>query len=359
MSRMILLTMGVICAGASPGRAGARGFVDPLEAPAEPYPRAAQARLTAIVAAGERLVAVGPSGRVLLSDDGGKEWRQAGVPTRSDLVAVRFVSVKRGWAVGHDGLVLATVDGGESWTKQLDGNEAAQLMKAHYAKCAAQGDAKAAALLPEIERLVQEGADKPFFDVLFLDEHDGFAVGAFNLVFRSVDGGKSWQPLYDRTENPDRLHIYSLSAYGGHVYAVGERGLIMRWDNTVERFQALHSPYNGSFFGSLATGTGLVVFGMRGSTFRTSDGGRTWNHLAAGLKGGVTAGAVLGGGAWVLVSQAGEVALTGDDGKTFVAVRATRPMPYFGVASARDKALALVGATGVAVETNLPGGTGR
>ena len=34
----------------------------------------------------------------------------------------------------------------------------------------------------------------PFLDVLFSDASEGFVIGAFGLVLRTRDGGKSWEP---------------------------------------------------------------------------------------------------------------------------------------------------------------------
>ena len=80
-----------------------------------------------VVKTGNRLVAVGERGVVVLSDDGGRTWRQASVSTSVTLTSVQFASLKAGWAVGHSGVVVHTEDGGETWTRQLDGRTAAKL----------------------------------------------------------------------------------------------------------------------------------------------------------------------------------------------------------------------------------------
>src|SRR5471030_2586830 len=62
--------------------------------------------------AGTRLVTVGERGHILYSDDQGKDWTQAKVPSRQLLTALYFVDDKHGWAVGHDAQILASSDGG-------------------------------------------------------------------------------------------------------------------------------------------------------------------------------------------------------------------------------------------------------
>src|SRR6185369_10757001 len=91
--------------------------LDPNDAanqPSEIAPLASSSLLLDLALAGNRMVAVGERGHVLLSDDQGATWRQAkSVPTRVMLTAVFFVDADYGWAVGHDETILNTVDGGE------------------------------------------------------------------------------------------------------------------------------------------------------------------------------------------------------------------------------------------------------
>jgi len=77
-------------------------------------PGAKDAMMLSATRAGDRLVAVGDHGVVLLSDDDGKNFRQAhAVPTRATLTGVTFIDAREGWACGHWGVVLHTTDGGD------------------------------------------------------------------------------------------------------------------------------------------------------------------------------------------------------------------------------------------------------
>src|SRR5579871_3059098 len=96
--------------------APASTWPDPIAAPAEPMPLTAQSLLTDVVHAGERYVAVGARGAVLVSDDG-KAWRQANVPTRMTFTAVAAVDAQV-WAVGHEGVIVHSADAGEHWELQ-------------------------------------------------------------------------------------------------------------------------------------------------------------------------------------------------------------------------------------------------
>ena len=79
-----------LAASASPLSA-APGFADVLDTPARTTPLASKSLFQAVTRAGDRLVAVGQRGHVVVSTDGGKSWKQSAVPVSSDLTAVYFV----------------------------------------------------------------------------------------------------------------------------------------------------------------------------------------------------------------------------------------------------------------------------
>lgn len=341
----------LLAALASNGAAAAE-YKGPLEVPAKVDTQFAQShRMTGIANAGKNLVAVGPRGHILVSENGGKNWTQAPVPVSSDLVAVRFVNANDGWAVGHDGIVLHSADGGKSWTKQLDGKQAAAIVDQQYKRSVAAGDEEAKKLQDAVARFVEEGADKPFLDVLFLNEKEGFVVGAFNTAFRTRDGGQNWEPLLWRIDNPNSYHLYSLVTHAGELYAAGEHGLLLRWDSRQERFVALASPYQGSFFGLLDTGKELIAYGLRGNVYATRDGAKTWRKLETPAPDSVVGASKLADGRYAFVTRGGHILLDKKDGSGFEAVPARHPMAYAAVAAADTQSIVTVGSGGVRVET--------
>jgi photosystem II stability/assembly factor-like uncharacterized protein len=247
-------------------------------------------------------------------------------------------------------VVLHSADGGLTWVKQLDGRQANALMVAYYEKLAQSGDAQATRVLPEVKRLVEPGPDQPFLDVWFDNEQTGYVVGSFNLIFRTTDGGKSWEPLYHRTENPEGLHLYGIRGIGGELYIAGERGLLLHLDRSTGRFSALTSPYKGTYFGIVGKPGTLVAYGLRGNAFRSHDAGKTWEKSETGITTGITSGTLLPDGRFVLVSQGGQILVSADDARTFAKVPVTKPVPLFGVATANAKAIATVGARGVRID---------
>ena len=333
-----------------PTAAPAADFRDVLETPAAASAFAATGLFNGLALAGKRVVAVGQRGHVVYSDDAGRTWVQAKVPVSSDLVAVTFPTPSQGWAVGHDGAVLHSADAGATWVRQLDGRSAGQAMVAYYTAEAAKGGLgtpeEAAKLVDEAKRFAEQGAETPFLDVWFEDERTGFVVGAFNLILRTSDGGKTWEPWLHRSENPKTLHLYAIRPAGGDLYIAGEQGLLLKLDPQSGRFRALEVPYKGTLFGITGGAKSVVAFGLRGNAFRSTDGGKSWQKIETGLQVGLTGGAT-DAARIVLVSQAGHVLVSTDDGVSFKPLKIEQPLPAAAVVSAGTDAVVIAGPRGV------------
>ncbi|VVO74337.1 Ycf48-like protein [Pseudomonas fluorescens] len=331
------------------GVAHATGYVDVLDLPAKPSPLAVSSPLIGIARAGERLVTVGQRGHILYSDDAGKHWLQASVPLSSDLTAVFFPSARQGWAVGNDGVVLHSSDAGATWRKQLDGRQIGDLLVKHYTALASAEPANEQwpLLVAEGQRLVEQGADKPLLDVWFANDKLGYVVGVFNLILRTEDGGQSWTPFQDRTDNPQGFHLNAIASTGDALYIAGEQGLLLKWDDAGQRFAALQTPYQGSYFGVVGKPGEVLVYGLGGNVFRSTDGGLNWNPLASGLQVSITAGIINTQGQYELFTQAGHALLSQAGGTRLQLLAQQDPTPVAGVSQAADGSLVVVGSRGV------------
>jgi photosystem II stability/assembly factor-like uncharacterized protein len=274
---------------------------DSANKPAEIEPLASTSLLLDLAVAGDRLVAVGERGHVLLSDDHGATWRQAkSVPTRVMLTAVFFVDAEYGWAVGHDETILNTADGGENWTRS------------HFA--------------PE--------AQQPLLDLWFANRVSGIAVGAFGAYFTTNDGGRHWAsakfappappPKHDgeaapgEGELPPDYHLNRIVGVGNRLYVAAEGGQLYRSDNRGASWRVLPSPYEGSFFGLVPIrGDGLLAFGLRGHLFRSADAGETWTQLSSGTTAMLTDGVAINDLRVVIGGLTGVLLVSGDAGETF------------------------------------------
>lgn len=317
-------------------------FHDVLDLPSVKSRQASKSLLIGVALAGTRIVGVGQHGHIVYSDDQGKNWTQASVPVSCDLVSVQFPTPQKGWVVGHDGVVLHSSDSGASWIKQFDGRVAAQLMASTYSDGAFAG---------EVQKISEQGADKPFLDVSFENESTGFIVGAFSLIFRTTDGGKSWTSWYDRIDNPRRYHLYAIRNIGQEIYITAEQGMVFKLDQQSDRFKSIKTPYTGTYFGITGKSGALLAFGMRGNAYRSRDNGSNWQKVETGVPVGLMGATVTADGKLVLVSQAGHVLVSNDDGASFMPVKIDHPTPTAGVVAVDKGAVAMVGPLGVTLQS--------
>ncbi|WP_447792466.1 MULTISPECIES: WD40/YVTN/BNR-like repeat-containing protein [Pseudomonas] len=306
---------------------------------------AAQSVMLSVARAGQRLVAVGERGFIIVSDDNGGTWKQVSSPVSMTLVKVRFIDERQGWAVGHAGVVLHSQDGGLSWSKQLDGVKAAGI---ELQEASRGTDEQAQEQRAQAQQLVDEGPDKPLLDVLFLDARNGWVVGAYGLAFVTHDGGLSWQSIRSRIDNPNGLHLYSIERMGADLFVAGEQGTLLRSGDEGQTFETLTSPYEGTTFGLQATGSGsILAFGLRGKAFESRDRGATWQPLDTLQPVTLTSGLRLDDGSVLLADESGRV-LRFADGDTQAAVLQIPKTSYFtGMAQAANGDLIISSARGM------------
>ncbi len=339
---------------------GSLAVIDLLDRPAVKTHAAAHSVLIDVTKVGNRIVAVGERGIIVYSDDGGRNWKQATVPTSVSLTAVKFVSPKIGWVTGHSGVVLHTEDGGETWTRQLDGKALAKLAVDHaQAVVNDAGTKKDAAekLLAEAQRLETDGPDKPFLDLYFENENVGFVVGAYGLTFKTEDGGKTWKPWMDHVDNPRGMHIYAIGANGNSIYLAGEQGLFLKSTDRGNNFTRVETPYKGTYFNMAIVATGeILIGGMKGNAFRSTDQGKTFKQVQVPIPVSFSAVTLMGDGSLVFANQAGMLLASNDKGETIHPLPATGLPPISGIADAGNGMLMTVGFAGaIPVPLNAAG----
>jgi photosystem II stability/assembly factor-like uncharacterized protein len=320
----------------------------PLGQPAGMTARAARGVLTRVVRAGDRLVAMGERGLVVLSDDGGRQWRQARVPVSVTLTSASFADARQGWMAGHGGVVLHTSDGGESWAIQTDG-----VTLAKAALAGAQGLASTVAgrerAIQQAQRLVDEGADKPLLSICFADAQRGMVVGAFGLAATTADGGKTWMPCADRLPNPQSMHLYAAAHHGKTWVVAGEQGVLMRSSGDRANFEPLPSPFKRSFFAAVATRNGgFVLAGLLGSACRIEPNGGAVAPITLPSPLTILSCTELRDGRVMLLTQGGRLLVSRDDGANFAEQQPSRREMLTSLAEAADGGLVATSLGGVA-----------
>ena len=292
--------------------------ISPMDQPALTISDPQDVALIAMAYKAGRLVAVGEHGVIVISEDKGVSWHQAASPVSVTLTSVHFVSSTEGFITGQFGVVLRTQDGGQTWTRVLDGITAAHLAvtAAVQMVAAAPQDPTALAALAEAHRLVAQGPDKPFFDSYFSDAQNGFVIGAYNLIYRTADGGRTWTAWMSHTGNTKRFHLYAIAADGGDIYIAGEQGLVLRSIDGGQSFQQLSTPYAGSFFSVATAPSGeVVIAGLEGNAFRSVDQGVSWQQINGLPPVGIVSATFDNEQKLWLANQAGQIFWSVDGGK--------------------------------------------
>jgi photosystem II stability/assembly factor-like uncharacterized protein len=309
---------------------------DPVAAPA-PEPTAApllrseqmplsasQALVFDFAESSSRAIAVGERGQIFLSESR-RDWRQVeNVPTRANLTAVAAVG-DLAWAVGHDGTIVHSADGGQTWSLQRSDPWRP--------------------LTDDMEFNPRQGV--PLLDIVMLDAQNGYAVGAYSLLLRTVDGGASWnevaitgaapEPAADAAAPIDEIasdaaaaegeeswtfddadleleeesdpHLNAIARTGdGSLFIVAERGAGFRSRDGGATWERLQLPYEGSMFGVIGyEGQRVLAFGMRGNAFESTDLGTTWSTVDTGTELSLMGGTALPDGGAALVGANGLV----------------------------------------------------
>lgn len=317
----VTLSVLLVCISftAVPQTAHAGSTFDPLTIPAEKTApeTALGAKLFDIVNTGQRLVVAGERGHIFFSDDKGATWNQAEVPVSITLTALSFPVPDIGWAVGHDGVILKTTDAGSSWQLQMDGNQVNDLLSKQIRdliqvkKTTGQGleidDLEY--FLRDAESTLEDGPARHFMDVWFKNETQGFAIGAYGLILATKDGGKTWVSNFDRLDNIDTYHYYGITPAGASLFIAGEVGMLFRSDDDGKTWTRLASPYEGSFFGIIASPLGdtVIAYGMEGQAYRSSDMGTSWTPLNIENRSPYSGGAIFKDGSIILSGINGDL----------------------------------------------------
>ena len=254
---------------ATPSSAVAPKIVEPDGQDTDrPIWRATHGVLLAVAKAGDRIVAAGDRGIVLLSNDGGQTWKPTKSGTDVLLTGLAFTSPTEGWAVGQDATILHTSDAGTTWTSQ------------HAAP----------------------GGDQALFSLAALAPHHLIATGAYALALETTDG-TAWTEV--KLPNLDEdYHLNCVTPRGDDLVVTGEAGhAFLRHAGT---WKPIPVGYEGSQFGCVTTKDGTVLsFGLRGSLFSLPAGANSWKRIDTGEQRSIFGGTLLSDGSVALVGSNG------------------------------------------------------
>jgi photosystem II stability/assembly factor-like uncharacterized protein len=136
--------------------------------------------------------AVGDSGTILKTINGGDDWVVVTSGTSERLYSVHFDDENNGWIVGDHGIIMKSINGGDDWV------------------------------------VVTSGTSERLYSVYFADANNGWAVGENGTVMKSINGGDDWVVVTSGTS--ERLFDIDFPT-GTDGWLVGDNGIIMKSTN--------------------------------------------------------------------------------------------------------------------------------
>ncbi|MFP5042564.1 YCF48-related protein [Parasediminibacterium sp. JCM 36343] len=191
--------------------------------------------------------AVGNRGTIITTNNGGSTWNMQSSGTTATLYSVFFVSSTQGWAVGagSTGIILTTIDGGSTWVAQTSGTTAS------------------------------------LSSVFFVSATQGWATGSGGTILTTIDGGSNWVAQTSGTTNRV-LSLYFVNATTG--WASCGNGQILKTTDGGNTWVSTNSNttvnLSSIYFTSATQGWAV---GASGTILTTTDGGNTWTTQASGI----------------------------------------------------------------------------
>ena len=145
----------------------------------------------------------GAFGTLMRSTDGGAHWDDLSLYEDFTLTGIAFADADHGYSVGEFGTLIKTEDAGETWD------------------------------------MLDPIADDFYPLALhFSSADEGWVSGVLGLVFHTADGGVTWQ----RQETATMASIYGFAVAGEALFAFGDLGALLRYDDDGDRWVDQPSP---------------------------------------------------------------------------------------------------------------------
>lgn len=240
--------------------------------------------------------AVGHDGLILHSSDGGQSWQKQldGYALNEQVIEVaeRIVAQVRG--------TLEELQSDENADEYDIEDAEFALEEAEFMLEGAMDDADA-------------GPVRPLLDVWFRNESEGYVAGSYGMLLHTTNAGETWTLVSDRMDNPEAFHLNQIQpAPDGTLFVAGESGFVFRSGDGGMTWDSLEPGYPGSWYGLVVVpGDGeeyeLLVYGLQGHVYRSTDRGDSWQAVDAGTQVTLTTGTLLSDGSVVLAGHGGTI----------------------------------------------------
>jgi photosystem II stability/assembly factor-like uncharacterized protein len=237
------------------------------------------------------LFALGDEGVIVKSINGGTTWSLLTLPTLNSFQSVALGSSTHAWACGSNGSILFSSNSGINWVSQSSG--LSELLRKNYFLNNSEG--WTVGDQGTIIRTTNggtswstqvSGTSNSLFDVYFVNSQTGWVVGSNRTLLRTTNGGTTWTSInvsiFDPAVSLRAIFFRSttngwLVTQGGRLARTTDGGL--NWTD-VTPISFIQQDLNSIFFESDLNGW---VVGNSGVIMRSSDGGLTWSYVSTSI----------------------------------------------------------------------------
>ncbi|HYP41684.1 MAG TPA: YCF48-related protein, partial [Chloroflexia bacterium] len=323
----------------------------------------------------------GSTNTVLYTSDGGQTWGR-GSGAVGSIYQVEMASVNRGFATyGYEGMYV-TRDGGRTWQHRdmpsaigrvqcfdaqncianspsgvyhsYDGGNNWSLTAGHGGSYFINHNQGWRVIEGSTERTLDGGASWQsgtlpagawIYDAMFVDAQNGWATGDSNRIYRTTDGGMTWDTQFGQDPYPYFLPMWGVDFVDAqHGVVVGNDGLMLVTWNGGQTWTNIQSG-TGEHLERIVANDAMHVWaaGNGGHVLYTTDGGQYWHRSRPATSGTIkdidfptnTTG-------WA-VSGPGFVAKSTDGGRNWTRQDAQTSQYLYGVDALNEQTIVIVG----------------
>ncbi|MGE5810427.1 MAG: YCF48-related protein [Ignavibacteria bacterium] len=230
-------------------------------------------------------IAVGANGTIIRTTNGGVKWNRQKSHTSVLLYGVTFVTRNRGFIVGSKGTILQTENGGETWVSKPSGTNI-DLHSVSFADentgMAVGGEGTSALILRTEDSgltwfLQTIPINIPLWGVSLINKDTGFVVGEWKpggTIFCTTDGGVNWNPQSAGYYTDKMYNIDFINENTG--MAVGLFGTVIITNNGGQTWFNLEVPRAEYFDVAFIDKENIIVVGDK--IISSTDGGVNWSE---------------------------------------------------------------------------------
>lgn len=224
-------------------------------------------------------------GRILHTADGGQTWTPQLADTFASFWQILFTDAVTGSVIGN-GMVWHTANAGAEWVRHvIPGNRRLQHISTdRHGGLWAVGQGGTMLYSPDRNWTWSPRSNSPaaeYSSIVAADDQYAWAGGAYDLILRTTDGGRHWQPcslpgshsVMTGMANVGRTHVWAataFSSYSGNVLHSADGGLT--WEAQFDNFIL---PMSGIAFPTRSAGWAIGGGGI----YHTTDGGDNWTNV--------------------------------------------------------------------------------